>query len=587
MPPVFLQSVAIRLRGNFLSSCCSFIVLLTIIYIFSHVEDAAQTKKQRCDAVSEGTEDSLFELLAKREIQPPATKSSFTAVSTSTLMDDAESVDSAYSQSMKSFRLQRQAEEDEVEQLEVTPEDVLPFLPMDWSVKSKLRILSTTPIVASNLKTNQTASGLSCFVRGIDMESTSTSLDSSLGAQIHQGTFYWQHPHIPWMTLYPRNSKDNGKIILGEMERQALAKGWTQSFQSLFQLVRSRQCPYFYVCANTFTALFRAAGIGGMEETHVIVSPTTRGFRQALKDLEIEFTMPLKVKEERSSTSNEEQGKSSTNDDSGTQADLKVNGGGDGPDAGEEENSDDDDDLGEEQWLKSLGVEADQIQEITRLDQRRQNRKNLDTDTNDQSAILIEGFECQSFFNFLFNSKSTTVAVGRLAGVPPTLLAPVAFLGATLNHVQTRTSKVRMGNVDYHSLELRGVILPHILPQFNTLLRGLNRPNFSASMVNHMDTLPLTKVAIKMMKKGKCKSRRRIICHFLLICYPFQCVLEPPTDDSEAHKQHTDTVFGQENLSDCGLNSRVVANMCRSGEHAVRVLERMCFNTENGGYTFL
>lgn len=251
----------------------------------------------------------------------------------------------------------------------------------------------------------------------------------------------------------------------------------------------------------------------------MIVSPTTRGFRQALKDLEIEFTMPLKVKAEgqtttspnkRLSNSNntgggggdqQENNKNATNDDSGTHSDLKV--GDEEEEEKDDDDEEDDDDLGEEQWLKSLGVEATHIQEITRHDQRRQTRKNLDADGNDQSTILIEGFECQSFFNFLFNSKSTTINVGRLAGVPPTLLSPVAFLGATLNHIQTRTSKVRMANVDYHSLELRGVILPHILPQFNHLLRGLNRPYFSASMVNHMDTLPLTKVAIKLLSKGE------------------------------------------------------------------------------------
>lgn len=166
---------------------------------FSTVESTETNKKPRCDVVTEGNDDSLFELLAKSESQPVVKSTKSTTI----LLDDNESTDSAYSQSMKSFRMHKQ-EESEMEQLEVTPEDVLQFLPMDWSIKSKLRILSTTPIVSGNLKTNQTASGLSCFVRGIDMDSSTTSLDSSLGAQIHQGTFYWQHPHIPWMTLYPR-----------------------------------------------------------------------------------------------------------------------------------------------------------------------------------------------------------------------------------------------------------------------------------------------------------------------------------------------------------------------------------------------
>ena len=52
----------------------------------------------------------------------------------------------------------------------------------------------------------------------------------------------------------------------------------------LLQLVRARQCPYFYAVNNTFTGLFRAAGICGHSEVHAIVTPTTQGFRNLLKD---------------------------------------------------------------------------------------------------------------------------------------------------------------------------------------------------------------------------------------------------------------------------------------------------------------
>lgn len=362
-------------------------------------------------------------------------------------------------------------------------------MPVDWTLKSKLRVLSLLPIAGNNLKANQEASGLSSFVRGIDMEKTSTSLDISLGAQLHQGTLYWQHPNIPWLTLYPRNAKDNGKCHLGDVERQALLKSWGESFRSLFQLVRSRQCPYFYVCANSFTALFRAAGIGGRVETHAIISPTTRGFRQALKDDEIEFTMPLKAK---SMETPEKRPDTSPGNDAGGEEGKTA--------AADNSDDDDDDDMEEEKWLESLGVEANHILEITRLDQRRETRKDLDTDSNDQSTIVIEGVECQAFFNFLFNSKSMTTNVGRLAGIPPTLLSPTAFLGATLKSVQVRTSKVRQENVDYHSVELKGVILPHVLPHIDNLLRAEKRPpSFSASMTNHMSTLALTKVAMQLL----------------------------------------------------------------------------------------
>lgn len=65
--------------------------------------------------------------------------------------------------------------------------------------------------------------------------------------------------------------------------KEALYNEWSESFRSLFHLLRARQCPYFYVCANNFTVLFRAAGICGIPEAHALLSPTTRGFRLLLK----------------------------------------------------------------------------------------------------------------------------------------------------------------------------------------------------------------------------------------------------------------------------------------------------------------
>lgn len=52
----------------------------------------------------------------------------------------------------------------------------------------------------------------------------------------------------------------------------------------LFQLLRARHCPYFYVAANIFTCLFRAAGVNGASELSAMVCPTTQGFRQLLRD---------------------------------------------------------------------------------------------------------------------------------------------------------------------------------------------------------------------------------------------------------------------------------------------------------------
>lgn len=92
------------------------------------------------------------------------------------------------------------------------------------------------------------------------------------------------------MELYPRVVNkavgligNNASIAGNTIIKDALQKEWNESFRSLFYLLRARQCPYFYVCANSFTALFRAAGICGLSELHALLTPTTRGFRKALK----------------------------------------------------------------------------------------------------------------------------------------------------------------------------------------------------------------------------------------------------------------------------------------------------------------
>ena len=56
--------------------------------------------------------------------------------------------------------------------------------------------------------------------------------------------------------------------------------------------------------------------------------------------------------------------------------------------------------------------------------------KNIDSTPT--SLVYVEGMEIQGLVNFLLNSRSCISTTGHLAGVPPTLLAPVAFQGGTL-----------------------------------------------------------------------------------------------------------------------------------------------------------
>lgn len=319
---------------------------------------------------------------------------------------------------------------------------------------------------------------------------------------------YWQHPHLPWLTLFPRMSKTNIGVNIGEAERIALARDWSDSFRALFQLVRSLQCPYFYVCANSFTVLFRAAGIGGRVETHALLTPTSRGLRTALKEDDIEFSMPLKkpsndAQNKSLDSGNDTQSNSFSNLSEETAIETAtetstdgVNTSGNG-DEGLAEN-DDSEEEDAEQWLASMGVEASEIKKIRTTHARRVHNEECAEDSTDQSILLIEGIECQAFFNFLLNAKSTTTKVGRLAGVPPTLIAPVAFPGATLQNNQVRTSIVREQGIDYHSMELKGIILPHVLQYLCNLMKEA-QDQFSVTMTNFSTTTAFSKAAQKLI----------------------------------------------------------------------------------------
>lgn len=228
------------------------------------------------------------------------------------------------------------------ELVEIVKEQGKKWLPIDWSLSSKVRLLSAEPFLWNQkLKISEEASGVTAFTRCLD-NSTETNLDTSPNAKFHQCCLFWQQPCMPWLNLFPRTTtKSINNAPMNTLMKESLHQAWTDSLRSLFQLIRTKQCPYFYACSNTFTVLFRAAGICGFSDIHALVGPTTRGLRQALRQEEIEFSMPLKNKR------NSDQGYETWDS---TQ------------DPGEEMPLDEDED--DEAWLKTMGLNDADIRQI-------------------------------------------------------------------------------------------------------------------------------------------------------------------------------------------------------------------------------
>ena len=409
---------------------------------------------------------------------------------------------------------------------------IKPYIPIDWTLKTKIRLMSMKPFAwKGKLKTSEEASGTTGFVRCLDIGENKTTLDTSPNARFHQCCLVWQHPSIPWLDLYPRSSakvnihSNSNTVLLNQYAKQNLYLEWCSSFRSLFHLLRVRQCPYFYVCGNNFTVLFRAAGVCGMSEIHALLTPTTSGLRKAMQQEEIQFTMPLKKKDNVDT------------DLSNLDEDYELN--------------KNDDDEQNDTWLKSVGIEESEINKINSSQTKLTSKRECEKDNLHESLILVIGVEVQALFNFLMNCKTLTTSTGPLANIPPTILSPVAFHGATLKPLKVRENTVFDGKEKYYSLEISGPILPAVIPSLRSLINSSQLDKFSISCAH----LPVT-VAFSLAKHGKESEE----------------VKEPPS------------VFGLENLTDCGFSKGLLEHFCDADVNKIQSFESLSYS--NDSYTW-
>nr|XP_053631913.1 protein downstream neighbor of son homolog [Cherax quadricarinatus] len=240
-------------------------------------------------------------------------------------------------------------------------------LAVDWSLKSKIRFKSHKPLPwKQNFKTSEEASGTTGFVRCLCSVSDDTqdrTLDTSANAQFYQCCLVWQYPSLPWLQLFPRDNikqtSHTGLFGADQKLGETLHSDWSESLRSLHQLLRVRQCPYFYVCGPTFTCLFRAAGVAGISQAHALITPTTRGFRDAMKEEDIEFEMPFQNSGSKTS------GSSNSSDDFAEDSEAKhlelQEEEEEEEEVVEEENEEEEEREAATSWLEDLGVETSQF----------------------------------------------------------------------------------------------------------------------------------------------------------------------------------------------------------------------------------
>ena len=86
----------------------------------------------------------------------------------------------------------------------------------------------------------------------------------------------------------------------------------------------------------------------------------------------------------------------------------------------------------DEDFLSSIGLHQKNFSSIKQQKFADEISKLNAVDNRPQSTVLARGSHVNALFNFLLNSNVIVAQSGAYQGVPPTLLAPVAFEGASL-----------------------------------------------------------------------------------------------------------------------------------------------------------
>ncbi|XP_060090300.1 protein downstream neighbor of Son [Heteronotia binoei] len=368
--------------------------------------------------------------------------------------------------------------------------------PADWSIKTRLLFKSPHSFAwADHLKAQEESQGFvqHCRATSINLPQSiqEPKLSTELRCAFQQSLVYWLHPFLPWLQLFPRIGADRkvtGKYSPwshDEALQQVLMSEWSFSFTSLYNLLRAKLCPYFYVCTYQFTVLFRAAGLAGNDKITALISPTTRGLREAMKNDGIEFILPfqkIKKRKYNSLASNLETGVTGGSETTGKDVET---------DEEQVLSSGDDDEEGFS-WLEEMGVQG-KIKKPDVINIKLCKEKNeVQLDHKPESVVLVQGANTFTLLNFLMNCKSLVASAGPQAGTPPTLLSPVAFRGATMQTLKARSinvkTQVHSQYKDIFSLEIVGPIMPHSLHSLSMLLKIAQRGNFSAVCYTHEPT---------------------------------------------------------------------------------------------------
>lgn len=155
----------------------------------------------------------------------------------------------------------------------------------------------------------------------------------------------------------------------------------------------------------------------------------------------------------------------------------------------------------------------------------------------------MRGSDTLLLLNFLINNKISLATTGAMAFVPPTLLSPVAFQGATLQQLQLKQTSSTYNGETIFSLDISGPILPSAVKGLSEFFRETQGGNFKSNLITHEPT------ALFSLATAKAKTGARMF-----------------------------SVFATESLKDCGLKSELVNEFCSKDCQSSESLSEVLLN---------
>lgn len=443
--------------------------------------------------------------------------------------------------------------------------------PIDWSLKTHVKFTSSKSFPYRNcFSAREESTGITSFARcnhqangnasGGEHKSTLASssiaspsqkfVDYSSSSSLRQHTIVWQFPNLPWLQLYPRmgrlassTSKSGATSSLPTQAIEALQTEFKVSLKSLYHLVRTRQSAFFYLCSPNFTALFRSAGVSAaLDQVHVLIYPTSSGFRKALRREGISFSSPYSPEESNDNTCSN----LFTDETTSSCFDFKENQGTAKPKDGEDEQPGEDEDEDANAILDSLGLSQHDFPTLKSAKLKR--RPTGQTfDPNDYSSLVVVlGHDLQLLVNLLCDQvqKYCVSPNGPLANIPPTLLSPVAFTGGSLMplRIKASTSTLPDGS-NVHKLDIHGPMLPSSLYSLCEFLRHSQEGSLIGNFLVHEQT-------------------------------------EVFASSNSLKFNPINAIFLQESLVSTGLTDQLVTDLCNKDSQAKRPIREIRF--ENG-----